>query len=62
MKTREMGLADASQRLSQTWAQTWAMVLRGELAAEKRAGRWFVDAADLERVLRERGARAEQPA
>ncbi len=49
-----VSLADAAQRLGQSWERTWRQMLRGTLQGEKRDGRWFVDAADLERLMSER--------
>jgi len=54
MDGKQIGLVDAAHRLSQSWARTWDMVLRGELAGTKVGGRWLVDEADVDRVLRER--------
>ena len=46
-------LALAAHALGLSWTQAWSRVLKGELAGEKRGGRWFV------RVPEDRSARAE---
>ena len=45
-----MPLPQAAQRLAQSWERTWRMVLSGKIAGEKRGGRWFVNADDVESV------------
>ena len=45
-----MPLPQAEQRLHQSWERTWRMVLSGRITGEKRGGRWFVNAADVETV------------
>ena len=45
-----MPLPQAAQRLEQSWERTWRMMLSGRIVGEKRGGRWFVNAADVETV------------
>lgn len=47
-------LAEGSRRLKQGWRVTWNMVLRGELPAERRNGRWWVDAHSVDRLAHQR--------
>ncbi len=51
-------LAEGARRLKQGWRLTWEMVLRGELPAERRNGRWWVDAHSVDRLARERAGSA----
>ena len=51
---KQIPLADAAHRLHQDWHTTWGQVLRGEIPAERRGRRWYVDAQAVEEKLRER--------
>jgi hypothetical protein len=46
----EIGLAQAAQQLGVSWARAWRLVLTGQLQAEKRDGRWVVNAGSLTRL------------
>ena len=54
MEAREVDLVEAAARLRVPWHKAHRLVLTGELRGERREGRWKVDAADLERLVRER--------
>lgn len=54
METREVDLVEAAARLKVPWHTAHRWVLTGHLQGERREGRWKVDAADLERLVRER--------
>jgi hypothetical protein len=53
-KVPEVTLMDAAARLAASYNQTLRLVLVGKLAGERRNGRWYVDADDLERLRAER--------
>jgi len=50
-----VALIDAAFRLQVRYQLALDMVLRGELEGEKRAGRWFVTEAGIERALAAKG-------
>lgn len=54
-----VAIPDAAFQLGEDYLATWKRVLRRELLAERVGTKWRVDAADLERLKRER---AKQPA
>ena len=59
---RRLSLTDAALRLGLGYHQTRDLLLRGRLRGGKdEAGRYFVDARDLERVRRERVVSVARP-
>ena len=54
MNTEEVRLVEAAVKLGASYNQTLRWVMVGHLKGERREGRWFVNAADLERLRRER--------
>jgi len=55
----EVPLSVACQRLGLPHQDVLRMVHRGELVAERRGARWFVNVPSLRRVLRQRAQRRE---
>ena len=53
-RLEQVDLVGAAQRLRVAWHVAYRMVLTGALKGERRDGHWFVDATDLERLVRER--------
>ena len=53
LTTELVPLSEAAQSLRLSWGQAWRLLLRGELEGEKRAGKWFVSSADVERLRRD---------
>jgi hypothetical protein len=51
---RELDLPLAAARLRIPWHAAHRLVLTGKLRGERRDGRWFVDAVDLERLIAQR--------
>lgn len=49
-----VALPEAAHQAKKSWAAMYGAILRGEVNAHQREGRWYVDAADLKRYLRER--------
>lgn len=58
MSNEEVSLVDAAVKLRASYNQTLRWVMVGRLTGERRDGRWFVNAADLERLRRERSQTA----
>jgi hypothetical protein len=56
MQSTEVTLTEAAITLAASYNQTLRWVMVGELKGERRNGRWFVDAADLERLRAARTA------
>lgn len=56
MRKAEVTLTQAAALLAASYNQTMRLVLVGALKGEQRRGRWFVDARDLERLVRLRRA------
>jgi hypothetical protein len=54
MGDEEVRLVEAAVKLGASYNQTLRLVLVGRLKGQRRDGRWFVDARDLERFRRER--------
>ncbi len=50
---RVLDLPQAAARLGLSWHQAYSLVLRGKIRGERRAGRWMIDKASVERLLRE---------
>lgn len=50
MRDNWIPLAEAAQRLGVSWGRAWRLLLTGELAGEKRSGRWWVRLSDVDRV------------
>lgn len=46
----EIGLAEAAHRLRLPYQNAHRLLLLGELSGEKRAGRWYVQVADVRRL------------
>jgi len=53
-----IGLAEAAHKLAVPYQDAHRLLLTGKLRGEKRGGRWFVVAADVESLIRERSAAA----
>lgn len=49
-------LAEAAQKLKRGWRSTWEMVLRGELPAERRNGRWWLDSRVVDAIVQQENA------
>ena len=49
-----LGLAEAAQQLRLPYQDAHRLLLVGRLRGEKRGGRWFVRADDVQQVARER--------
>ena len=49
-----VGLVEAAQILGLSWAQAWRLVLIGDLRAEKRGGRWRIEAESVRRLAKRR--------
>ena len=57
MRTRdEMTLPECARALEISWAQAYRLVLTGELQSRQVGARYFVSAADVRRLQRERSA------
>lgn len=54
MMDEEVRLIEAAVKLGASYNQTLRWILVGRLRGKQRSGRWFVDAADLERFAQER--------
>lgn len=50
----EIPLPEAALRLGISWQIAWRLVLRGDLKARKKDGRWLVEKSDVERLASER--------
>ena len=50
-------LVDAAARLRMSYHATWRLILVGDVRAERRGGRWLLDATDVERLRRSRRRR-----
>lgn len=61
MKSEEVHLVEAAVKLGASYNQTLRWVLVGRLKGERRDGRWYVDAADLNRLHAERATIAHGP-
>ena len=53
-KVKDVPLTLAAQQLRRSYLATRDLVLRGALRGRQQGGRWFVDGADLQRMIRER--------
>jgi len=51
---RMIGLAEAAQKLGLPYQNCHRLLLTGQLRGEKREGRWYVLAHDVERLARQR--------
>jgi hypothetical protein len=60
MRDTTISLPQAAQALGQSWERTWRQVLTGQLAGEKRDGRWLVSVASVERLARLRQRETER--
>lgn len=49
-----LDLPQAAARLGLSWHQAYSLVLRGKIRGERHAGRWMIDEASVERLVRER--------
>ena len=58
----KLGLAEAAQALRIPYQDAHRLVLTGVLRGEKRSGRWYVVAADVERLAKDRGAESRHAA
>ncbi len=58
----DLGLAEAAQALKLPYQDAHRLLLTGALRGEKRSGRWYVVAADVERLAKDRGAGSRQAA
>jgi predicted site-specific integrase-resolvase len=54
MSNEEVRLVEAAVKLGASYNQTLRWVLLGRLKGVRRDGRWFVSAADVERMRAER--------
>ena len=52
---QEVALIEAALAVKKPYHTVLRLVLTGRLKGERRSGRWYVDADDLARLLRERG-------
>lgn len=52
-KQDEVGLPEAAILMGVSWPVAWRLVLKGQLPAQKRRGRWFVRVPDAERLASE---------
>jgi len=50
----EIGLAEAAARLRIPYQDAHRLLLTGAIAGQKRGGRWFVQLADVEKLVRDR--------
>jgi cell division protein FtsB len=55
--TELVSLPLAAYALHVTWHSAWQMALSGRLPATKIKGRWFVQRAELEKLVAERAAK-----
>jgi hypothetical protein len=51
--TKEIPLSDAAFELRQPWRTCYDWLLTGKLEGRRKAGRWVVDVASVERVRAE---------
>ena len=61
-KNTLIGLAEAAYALRLPYQDAHRLLLTGVLQGEKRSGRWYVVAADVERLAKDRGAGSRRAA
>ncbi len=61
MENEEVPLVEAAVKLGASYNQTLRWVILGRLKGERRDGRWFVSAADVERLRAERERERSAP-
>ena len=54
MSSNKIDLVAAAAELQLPYSKAYRLVLIGALKGERQEGRWLVDRADLERLLKER--------
>ena len=62
MHTRVVDLVEAAVQLRVTYQKVYRLVISGRLKGERRDGRWFVDSADLDRLVSESDKVDKNPA
>ncbi|MBI4420166.1 MAG: hypothetical protein HY560_05010 [Gemmatimonadetes bacterium] len=48
-------LVDAARQARVPYGQLWQAIARGDLAAQRRGGRWVVQVEDVDRLVQQRG-------